>query len=187
MAGRRRSVVEADEKSSCWPSSVPAPGKRNSEGGIIDEEFRVEYVNERAELMGKAFVGLTVGCSALSRPQVRRISQAEYYQLGGYFNSIDERGIHSESADGAPMGPTLAWPTAKQAAAVTTARRNDACASARARNATDKRRAALSERRQTLWRVAGRGAERGSRGHQSHTRWRRITRSTARSSPPSTR
>ena len=93
-------------------------GKRNAEGGIIDEEFRVEYVNERAELMGKAFMGLTVGCARCHDHKYDVISQAEYYQLGGYFNSIDERGIHSESADGAPMGPTLAWPTPKQAAAV---------------------------------------------------------------------
>ena len=93
-------------------------GKRNNEGGIIDEEFRVEYVNERAELMGKAFMGLTVGCARCHDHKYDVISQAEYYQLGGYFNSIDERGIHSESGDGAPMGPTLAWPTPKQAAAL---------------------------------------------------------------------
>lgn len=96
-------------------------GKRNNEGGIIDEEFRVEYVNERAELMGKAFMGLTVGCARCHDHKYDVISQAEYYRLGGYFNSIDERGIHSES-DGAPMGPTLAWPTPKQAAMLQTAR-----------------------------------------------------------------
>ncbi|HEV7715148.1 MAG TPA: DUF1549 domain-containing protein, partial [Steroidobacteraceae bacterium] len=93
-------------------------GKRNNEGGIIDEEFRVEYVNERAELMGKAFMGLTVGCARCHDHKYDVISQAEYYQLGGYFNSIDERGIHTESGDGAPMGPTLAWPTPKQTAAL---------------------------------------------------------------------
>ena len=91
-------------------------GKRNNEGGIIDEEFRVEYVNERAELMGKAFMGLTVGCARCHDHKYDVISQAEYYQLAGYFNSIDERGIHSGGANGAPMGPTLPWPTPKQAA-----------------------------------------------------------------------
>ncbi len=89
-------------------------GKRNNEGGIIDEEFRVEYVNERAELMGKAFMGLTVACARCHDHKYDVISQAEYYQLAGYFNSIDERGIHSGGANGAPMGPTLPWPTPKQ-------------------------------------------------------------------------
>ncbi len=69
-------------------------------------------------IMGKAFLGLTVGCARCHDHKYDVISQAEYYQLGGYFNSIDERGIHSESSDGAPMGPTLAWPTPKQAAAL---------------------------------------------------------------------
>ena len=91
-------------------------GKRNNEGGIIDEEFRVEYVNERAELMGKAFMGLTVACARCHDHKYDVISQAEYYQLAGYFNSIDERGIHSGGANGAPMGPTLPWPTPKQTA-----------------------------------------------------------------------
>ncbi len=93
-------------------------GKRNNEGGIIDEEFRVEYVNERAELMGKAFMGLTVACARCHDHKYDMISQREYYQLAGYFNSIDERGIHSEGVTGAPMGPTLAWPTPKQTAAL---------------------------------------------------------------------
>jgi hypothetical protein len=98
-------------------------GKRNNEGGIIDEEFRVEYVNERAELMGKAFMGLTVACARCHDHKYDVISQAEYYQLTGYFNSIDERGIHTESVTGAPMGPTLAWPTPKQAATLAQAHR----------------------------------------------------------------
>jgi len=93
-------------------------GKRNNEGGIIDEEFRVEYVNERAELMGKAFMGLTVACARCHDHKYDVISQAEYYQLTGYFNSIDERGIHTGGANGAPMGPTLPWPTPKQTAAL---------------------------------------------------------------------
>ncbi len=79
-------------------------GKRNNEGGIIDEEFRVEYVNERAELMGKAFMGLTVACARCHDHKYDVISQEEYYQLAGYFNSIDERGIHSGGANGAPDG-----------------------------------------------------------------------------------
>ncbi|MEO6339037.1 MAG: DUF1553 domain-containing protein, partial [Caulobacteraceae bacterium] len=89
-------------------------GKKNSEGGIIDEEFRVEYVNERAELVGKAFLGLTVGCARCHDHKYDVISQADYYRMGGFFNSMDERGISGGNARGTPMGPTLPDPTPKQ-------------------------------------------------------------------------
>ncbi len=47
-------------------------GKRNNEGGIIDEEFRVEYVNERAGAHGQGVHGAHGGVRAMSRSQVRR-------------------------------------------------------------------------------------------------------------------
>jgi hypothetical protein len=96
-------------------------GKKNNEGGIIDEEFRVEYVNERAELVGKAFLGLTVGCARCHDHKYDVISQADYYRMGGFFNAMDERGIHSGGARGTPMGPTLAAPTPKQTADIAAA------------------------------------------------------------------
>ena len=89
-------------------------GKKNNEGGTIDEDFRLEYVNERTELMGKAFLGLTVGCAKCHDHKYDIISQADYYALGGFFNQINEKGTHSGSR-GTPMGPTLSWPTTMQA------------------------------------------------------------------------
>ena len=87
-------------------------GKKDSEGGVIDEEYRVNYVNERAELMGKAFLGLTVGCAKCHNHKYDVISQADYYSMGGFFNSMEERGIYGGSI---PMGATLPWPTPTQA------------------------------------------------------------------------
>ena len=96
-------------------------GKKSNEGGIIDEEYRVEYVNERTELMGKAFLGLTVGCAKCHDHKYDVISQADYYSLGGFFNSLDERGIHSQGGRATPMGPTQAWPSPLQARALAAA------------------------------------------------------------------
>jgi hypothetical protein len=96
-------------------------GKKNNEGGAIDEDFRLEYVLERTELVGKAFLGLTVGCAKCHDHKYDVISQADYYSLSGFFNQIDERGIHGGSR-GTPMGPTLEWPTPMQAKAVAAAR-----------------------------------------------------------------
>jgi hypothetical protein len=90
-------------------------GKKSNEGGIIDEEYRVEYVNERAELMGTAFLGLTVQCAKCHDHKYDVISQKDYYSLGAFFNSVDEGGMQAAGPRVTPNGPTLAWPSAEQA------------------------------------------------------------------------
>jgi hypothetical protein len=96
-------------------------GKRSNEGGIIDEEYRVEYAFERTELIGKAFLGLTVGCAKCHDHKYDIISQRDFYSMFAFFNSVDERGISHSKGDMTPMGPTLAWPTPKQTADITAA------------------------------------------------------------------
>jgi len=88
-------------------------GRQDSEGGAIDEEFRMNYVEERTELIGKDFLGLTVGCAKCHNHKYDVISQADYYSLGAVFNQLDDRGGASFNR-GTPMGSTLEWPTALQ-------------------------------------------------------------------------
>jgi mono/diheme cytochrome c family protein len=38
-------------------------GKRTTENGAIDEEYRVEYMVDRTNTIGAAFLGMTVGCA----------------------------------------------------------------------------------------------------------------------------
>ncbi len=66
--------------------------KQNSEGGIIPEEFRVEYVADRANTVGTAFMGLTVGCARCHDHKYDPFSQENYFQLFGFFNNTVERG-----------------------------------------------------------------------------------------------
>ncbi len=66
--------------------------KQNSEGGIIPEEFRVEYVADRTNTVGSAFLGLTVSCARCHDHKYDPFSQKDYYQLFGFFNSTVERG-----------------------------------------------------------------------------------------------
>jgi hypothetical protein len=95
-------------------------GRQDSEGGSIDEEFRMNYVEERTELIGKDFLGLTVGCAKCHNHKYDVISQADYYSLAGFFNQMDERGSGSSSR-GTPMGATLEWPSALQSKKLTVA------------------------------------------------------------------
>lgn len=66
--------------------------KQNSEGGIIPEEFRVEYVADRTNTVGAAFMGLTLQCARCHDHKYDPISQEEYYELFSFFNSTVERG-----------------------------------------------------------------------------------------------
>ena len=62
----------------------------NFEGGIDFEQYRVEAVADRVATTGSAFLGLTLGCARCHDHKYDPVSQREYYQLGAYFNNIDE-------------------------------------------------------------------------------------------------
>ena len=49
--------------------------RTNAEGGIVPEEFRVEYVADRVETTVDVWLGLTAGLRPLPRPQVRSLTQ----------------------------------------------------------------------------------------------------------------
>lgn len=68
--------------------------RRTAENGIIDEEYRVEYVLDRTDTLGTAFLGLSVGCARCHDHKFDPISQADYYSLTGFFNSIDDSGYY---------------------------------------------------------------------------------------------
>ena len=65
---------------------------QNGEGGIIDEEFRVEYVSDRTNILGEGLMGLTVACAKCHDHKYDPITQKEYYELFGFFNNVNESG-----------------------------------------------------------------------------------------------
>ncbi len=77
------------------------------EGGSVEEEFRVEYVADRSQTVGMAFMGLTVECARCHDHKYDPISQKEYYQLFAFFNNIDESGLYSYFDSSAIPTPTL--------------------------------------------------------------------------------
>ncbi|WP_010521541.1 DUF1553 domain-containing protein [Aquimarina agarivorans] len=85
---------------------------QNMEGGIVDEEFRSEYVSDRASLVGEAFMGLTVACAKCHDHKYDPISQKEFFQLYSFFNNVNETG--QISWDNSLPVPTMMLPTEKQ-------------------------------------------------------------------------
>jgi len=80
----------------------------NAEGGIVPEEYRIEYVDDRVDTTSTVFMGLTMGCARCHNHKYDPFTQKEYYQLTAYFNSIDEDG-HSFDQGNSP--PVIAAPT----------------------------------------------------------------------------
>lgn len=80
--------------------------RQTNEGGSIEEEFRVEYVADRVNTFGAAFLGLTLECARCHDHKYDPISQRDYYSLTAFFNSIDESGLYSHFTEAVPT-PTL--------------------------------------------------------------------------------
>lgn len=83
----------------------------NAEGGIVSEEYRVEYVVDRVDTTSTVLLGLTLGCSRCHNHKYDPFTQKEYYQLSAYFNNIDEDG-HSFDQGNSP--PVISAPTREQ-------------------------------------------------------------------------
>ncbi len=85
----------------------------NGEGGIIPEEYAVEYVVDRVETTSTVLMGLTLGCARCHDHKYDPFTQKEFYQLFAYFNNVPERGKANKYGNSAPMIPA---PTVQQQA-----------------------------------------------------------------------
>ena len=65
---------------------------QSQEGGIVPEEYRTEYVVDRVNTFGRAFLGLSVECARCHDHKYDPISQKEFYRLYAYFNNVNESG-----------------------------------------------------------------------------------------------
>ena len=75
----------------------------NSEGGIIPEEYRVEYVADRVHTTSTIFLGLSMGCSRCHDHKFDPLTQREYYQFFAFFNQLDERAEAGHKGNAEPM------------------------------------------------------------------------------------
>ena len=66
--------------------------KITQEGGVIDEEYRVEYVLDRTNTVSKSLLGLTMECAHCHDHKYDPISQKEYFSFYSFFNKVDEKG-----------------------------------------------------------------------------------------------
>ena len=68
-----------------------------TEAGSIAEEWRVENIVDRVETVSGVFLGLTMGCARCHDHKYDPISQREFYQFYGFFNSTADAGFYQET------------------------------------------------------------------------------------------
>ncbi len=86
---------------------------QNAEGGIVDEEFRVEYVADRTAVVGQGVMGLTFACARCHDHKYDPITQKNYYEIYSFFNNVNETGQISWDPNDIPV-PTMTLPTEEQ-------------------------------------------------------------------------
>ena len=84
-----------------------------SEGGVINEEYRVETVVDRVETTSAVFLGLTFGCARCHDHKYDPISQKEFYEFYALFNNVPET-AHVGNADKLADKPFVKLPSAAQ-------------------------------------------------------------------------
>ncbi|MFY0627115.1 MAG: DUF1553 domain-containing protein [Reichenbachiella sp.] len=86
---------------------------QNMEGGIVDEEFRVEYVADRTSVLSQGVMALTYSCARCHDHKYDPISQKNFYEMYSFFNNVNETGQISWEAQDVPV-PNMLVPTKKQ-------------------------------------------------------------------------
>lgn len=87
--------------------------QQETEGGSVEEEYRVEYVCDRVQTFATAFLGLTFECARCHDHKYDPITQSDFYGLFAMFQNIDEAGLYSYYHPSPPT-PTL-WLTDQSA------------------------------------------------------------------------
>ncbi|MEO5822887.1 MAG: DUF1553 domain-containing protein [Vicinamibacteraceae bacterium] len=65
---------------------------QSQEGGIVAEEYRTEYVVDRVNTLGRAFLGLSVECARCHDHKYDPVTQKEFFRLYAFFNNVNEVG-----------------------------------------------------------------------------------------------
>ncbi|MFT5123499.1 MAG: hypothetical protein ACI97B_002134, partial [Verrucomicrobiales bacterium] len=84
-----------------------------SEGGVINEEYRVETVIDRVETTAAVFLGQTFGCARCHDHKYDPLSQKEFYQFFAFFNNVPET-AHVGNKDKDVDPPVVLAPTLGQ-------------------------------------------------------------------------
>ncbi len=74
-----------------------------SEGGAINDEYRMIYSVDRTNTFGTVFLGMTLGCAQCHDHKFDPVTQKEYYGLYSFFNNTTEAEMDGNAKAHAPV------------------------------------------------------------------------------------
>ena len=70
--------------------------KYTEEGGVVPEEYRIEYLVDKTKTFGKGILGVTVECAQCHDHKYDPFTQKDYYSLLAFFNNTTEVGYEGD-------------------------------------------------------------------------------------------
>lgn len=83
--------------------------KYTEEGGIIEEEYRIEYVLDKTNTFSKGILGITMECAQCHDHKYDPFSQKEFYELFAFFNNSKEKGFEGDVSQSKPAKTPILW------------------------------------------------------------------------------
>ena len=100
-----------------------------TEGGIVPEEYRVEYVADRVHTTATVFLGLSMQCARCHDHKFDPLTMKDYYGFYAFFNNIEDQTVGYNN--GAAARPYIKAPTQAQQAELEKADRDIAALEAK--------------------------------------------------------
>jgi hypothetical protein len=76
--------------------------KYTEEGGVIPEEYRIEYLLDKTKTFSKGILGVTLECAQCHDHKYDPFSQKEYYSMLAFFNNTKEVGFEGDVSTSKP-------------------------------------------------------------------------------------
>jgi hypothetical protein len=83
--------------------------KYTEEGGVIPEEYRVEYVLDKSNTFSKGILGITMECAQCHDHKYDPISQKNFYEMFAFFNNTPEKGYEGDVSQSKPAKTPILW------------------------------------------------------------------------------
>jgi hypothetical protein len=81
--------------------------KYTEEGGVIPEEYRIEYILDKTKTYTKGILAMTVECAQCHDHKYDPISQKDYYSMFAFFNNTPEVGYEGDVSQSKPAKKPL--------------------------------------------------------------------------------
>jgi hypothetical protein len=81
--------------------------KYTEEGGVIDEEYRIEYILDKTNTFSKGILGITLECAQCHDHKYDPFSQQNYFEMFSFFNNTPEKGYEGDVSQSKPAKPPI--------------------------------------------------------------------------------